>query len=211
MKISLACDHGALTLKQKVRQHLEAQGHTVVDFGTNTPDYAFAPSNYSLKESIAYELREQLVKAEKSDALKLLERIRALETRRPMDPPAIGKERLEAWSIAYAEKEQTAEALAAAEQEKDRLSEQAALLAESAGQFGFHALSGREIEKLQKTDPDKARSELRKLFAESKMRMPSGSAELIYEYQKDGNKNTLNRGNMNNMQGNFQRQMRGGR
>ena len=38
MKISLACDHGALNLKQKVRQHLEAQGHTVVDFGTNTPD-----------------------------------------------------------------------------------------------------------------------------------------------------------------------------
>ena len=38
MKISLACDHGALALKQKVRQHLEAQGHTVVDFGTNTPD-----------------------------------------------------------------------------------------------------------------------------------------------------------------------------
>ncbi len=38
MKISLACDHGALTLKQKVHQHLEAQGHTVVDFGTNTPD-----------------------------------------------------------------------------------------------------------------------------------------------------------------------------
>ena len=31
------------------------------DFGTNTPDYAFAPSNYSLKESIAYELRQQLV------------------------------------------------------------------------------------------------------------------------------------------------------
>jgi len=38
MKLALACDHGALTLKQKVRQHLEAQGHTVVDFGTNTPD-----------------------------------------------------------------------------------------------------------------------------------------------------------------------------
>ena len=31
------------------------------EFGTNTPDYAFAPSNYSLKESIAYELRRQLV------------------------------------------------------------------------------------------------------------------------------------------------------
>ena len=30
-------------------------------FGTNTPDYAFAPSNYSLKESIAYEIEQQLV------------------------------------------------------------------------------------------------------------------------------------------------------
>lgn len=95
-------------------------------------------------------LREQLAMAEKSDALKLLERIRALEERKPMDPPTVGKERLEAWSVAYAEKEQAAEALAAAEQERDRLSEQTALLAESAGQFGFHALSGREIEKLQK-------------------------------------------------------------
>lgn len=96
------------------------------------------------------ELREQLAKAEKSDALKLLERIRALEERKPMDPPSVGKERLEAWSTAYAEKEQASEALAAAEQEKDRLGEQMALLAETAGQFGFHALSGREIEKLQK-------------------------------------------------------------
>lgn len=31
------------------------------DFGTNTPDYAFAPSNYSMKESISYELSRQLV------------------------------------------------------------------------------------------------------------------------------------------------------
>lgn len=31
------------------------------DFGTSTPDYAFAPSNYSQKESIAYELGRQLV------------------------------------------------------------------------------------------------------------------------------------------------------
>ncbi len=38
MKISLACDHGALHLKQAVRAHLEALGHTVVDFGTDTPD-----------------------------------------------------------------------------------------------------------------------------------------------------------------------------
>ncbi len=30
-------------------------------FGTTTPDYAFAPGNYSMKESIAYELRQQLL------------------------------------------------------------------------------------------------------------------------------------------------------
>ena len=43
MKISLACDHGALALKRAVREHLEALGHEVVDFGTDTPescDYA---------------------------------------------------------------------------------------------------------------------------------------------------------------------------
>ena len=31
------------------------------EFGTRTPDYAFAPSSSSLKESIAYELSRQLV------------------------------------------------------------------------------------------------------------------------------------------------------
>ena len=38
MKISLACDHGALALKRAVRKHLEDLGHEVVDFGTDTPD-----------------------------------------------------------------------------------------------------------------------------------------------------------------------------
>ncbi len=38
MKISLACDHGALALKGAVRKHLEDLGHEVVDFGTDTPD-----------------------------------------------------------------------------------------------------------------------------------------------------------------------------
>ena len=38
MKISIACDHGALELKNTVKKHLEAQGHEVVDFGTHTPD-----------------------------------------------------------------------------------------------------------------------------------------------------------------------------
>lgn len=46
MKISIACDHGALDLKNVMVAHLEKNGHQVVDFGTHTldscdyPDYA---------------------------------------------------------------------------------------------------------------------------------------------------------------------------
>ena len=48
MKIALACDHGALELKNTVAAHLEKNGHTAQDFGTYTaascdyPDYAAA-------------------------------------------------------------------------------------------------------------------------------------------------------------------------
>lgn len=38
MKISIACDHGALELKNDIKAHLEKQGHEVVDFGTHTLD-----------------------------------------------------------------------------------------------------------------------------------------------------------------------------
>lgn len=38
MKIAIGCDHGALALKNKLVSHLEAKGHTVVDFGTYTSD-----------------------------------------------------------------------------------------------------------------------------------------------------------------------------
>lgn len=31
------------------------------DFGSNTPDYAFAPSSFSMNETIAYEVRQQLL------------------------------------------------------------------------------------------------------------------------------------------------------
>lgn len=96
------------------------------------------------------ELREQLEKAEGSDALKLLERLRALEERKPMDPPAVSKERLEEWSAAYTAKEQAAETLSAAELEKDQLNEQLRLMGEAVAQYGFHALSGQELAKLQK-------------------------------------------------------------
>ncbi len=48
MKIALACDHGALALRDKVRQHLLNRGFEVEDFGTHTaascdyPDFAGA-------------------------------------------------------------------------------------------------------------------------------------------------------------------------
>ena len=38
MKISIGCDHGALALKNAVKAHLAAQGHEVLDFGTNSTD-----------------------------------------------------------------------------------------------------------------------------------------------------------------------------
>lgn len=38
MKIAIACDHGALALKNTLKAHLELQGHQVTDFGTHTLD-----------------------------------------------------------------------------------------------------------------------------------------------------------------------------
>ena len=46
MKISLACDHGGLELKNMIKEHLEARGCATVDFGTfstvscDYPDFA---------------------------------------------------------------------------------------------------------------------------------------------------------------------------
>lgn len=46
MKIAIACDHGALDLKNSLMAHLQQQGYEVVNFGTDTadscdyPDYA---------------------------------------------------------------------------------------------------------------------------------------------------------------------------
>ncbi len=48
MKISIACDHGAFELKERLKAHLIKQGHEVVDCGTHSrescdyPDYARA-------------------------------------------------------------------------------------------------------------------------------------------------------------------------
>ena len=48
MKIAMGCDHGALELKNRIREHLEKRGFLVEDFGTYTacscdyPDFAAA-------------------------------------------------------------------------------------------------------------------------------------------------------------------------
>ena len=48
MKIAVACDHGALSMKNAIVAHLQKAGHEVVDFGTHTldscdyPDFAGA-------------------------------------------------------------------------------------------------------------------------------------------------------------------------
>ncbi len=38
MKISIACDHGAFDLKERLKAHLAEQGHEVVDCGTSSLD-----------------------------------------------------------------------------------------------------------------------------------------------------------------------------
>ena len=38
MKIAIACDHGALDLKNAAIRYLTAKGHTMVNFGTDTLD-----------------------------------------------------------------------------------------------------------------------------------------------------------------------------
>ena len=38
MKISIACDHGAYDLKERLKAHLGSQGHEVVDCGTDSTD-----------------------------------------------------------------------------------------------------------------------------------------------------------------------------
>ena len=38
MKLALACDHGAYTLKELVKKHLTEKGYEVKDFGTNSLD-----------------------------------------------------------------------------------------------------------------------------------------------------------------------------
>ena len=54
-----------------------------------------------------------------------------------------------------------------------------------------------KIEEMRKTDPDGARRELRKLFAESNMRIPRGMNELNYEYVPANQQQNYRNGMMN--------------
>ena len=38
MKLSIACDHGAFDLKERLKAHLTSQGHQVTDCGTHSTD-----------------------------------------------------------------------------------------------------------------------------------------------------------------------------
>ena len=60
-----------------------------------------------------------------------------------------------------------------------------------------------EIMKLEKSDPDAARRELRKLFAESNIRIPHGARELNYQYVDPKLNNQFNRPGMMNMRQNY--------
>ncbi len=57
MKLAIGCDHGALSLKNKLVDHLQALGHEVTDFGTYTldscdyPDFA-APAAKAVAEGV---------------------------------------------------------------------------------------------------------------------------------------------------------------
>lgn len=54
MKIALGCDHGGFELKEAVRQHLEAQGVQVEDFGTYSTDSVdYAPIAAKAARSVA--------------------------------------------------------------------------------------------------------------------------------------------------------------
>lgn len=95
------------------------------------------------------QLQERLKMAEGSDALRLLQQLEALAQKKPLEPPAVCREQLNEWEQAYNDREQAVAQAAAAQEEKNRLADQLQLVGENVSQFGFHALSGQELQQLQ--------------------------------------------------------------
>lgn len=54
MKIGIGNDHVAIELKNIIKEHLEEQGHEVVDFGTNSPErFDYPISGYKVGRAVA--------------------------------------------------------------------------------------------------------------------------------------------------------------
>jgi ribose 5-phosphate isomerase B len=52
MRIAMACDHAGRALKEEIKALLNASGHEVLDFGTDTDDPADLP-DYVLPAALA--------------------------------------------------------------------------------------------------------------------------------------------------------------
>ncbi len=97
-------------------------------------------------------LREQLDQATRSDALKKWTQLKKLREQAPMEPPAVSQEDLGVLEQAFAEAERAQRAEADASSETRHCQAQWELLSASLEQFGFSAMTARQIESLQK-DP----------------------------------------------------------
>lgn len=54
MKIGIGNDHVAVELKNIIKEHLEEQGHEVVDFGTNSTErFDYPISGYAVGKAVA--------------------------------------------------------------------------------------------------------------------------------------------------------------
>lgn len=54
MKIGIGNDHTAVEMKNIIKEHLEEQGHEVVDFGTNSTDrFDYPISGYKVGKAVA--------------------------------------------------------------------------------------------------------------------------------------------------------------
>ncbi|MBQ8893434.1 MAG: AAA family ATPase [Clostridia bacterium] len=95
-------------------------------------------------------LRLRLKKAEGSDALRLLQQLEAIRQKKPLEPPAVSKEKLDELEKLLDTAEAAREKAKRAEEEQNRLAEQLELISQNLRQLGFHALSGQELEKLRR-------------------------------------------------------------